>query len=393
MASDLGSEANVTAEFVGLVSRDAGRSGAGGHPCQGVYYRRAGTSPRTALIATHYNIDFSEHYLAELLAARGLGFLGWNTRYRGAEAYFLLDGAMTDIDAGVRWLRAQGVECVVLLGNSGGGSLMAAYQAQATAPTLTPEYGRSAVSGAVQSLAGADLYISLAAHPGRAEVLTNWMDPSVTDETDPLSVDPELDPYRSDRPPPFEGAFVATYRAAQQARNERITAWCKAEIDRMAAAGHRDRLFVVPRLWADLRMIDGSIDPSNRPVPACYLGDPCRANYGMFGVGTVSSLRTWLSMWSLRDSQCGSEQLRHVDLPALVIDADADTGVFPSDTAQIVAALRERPGAPPVDAYTIAADHYLLDPPGARVEAADLITEWIRDSFVRGRCTECRSPL
>lgn len=377
MAVDPGREADITAEFVGLESRDAGRSGAGGHPCQGVYYRRAGTDPRVALIATHYNIDFSEHYLAELLAERGMGFLGWNTRYRGAEPYFLLDGALVDIDAGVRWLRSQDVESVVLLGNSGGGSLMAAYQAQAAVPTLTPEYGRPAVSRAAQSLAGADLYISLSAHPGRAEVLTNWMDPSVVDETDPLSVDPELDPYHADRRPPFEEAFIAAYRVAQRARNKRITQWCKAEIDQMAAAGHYDRLFVVPRLWADLRMIDGSIDPSDRPVPACYLGDPRRANYGILGVGTVSSLRTWLSMWSLSDSQCGLDQLRRVNVPALVVDADADTGIFPSDTAQIVAALRDRPDAPPVATHTVSADHYLLDPPGARLEAADLIAEWV----------------
>ncbi len=315
------------------------------------------------------------------MARRGLGFLGWNTRYRGAEAYFLLDGALVDIDAGVRWLRGQGVESVVLLGNSGGGSLMAAYQSQATAPTLVPEYGRSAVDPAVRSLTQADLYVSLAAHPGRAEVLTNWMDPSVTDETDPLSVDPELDPYRADRQPPLDWAFVAAYRAAQRARNDRITGWCRAEIDRMAVAGHYDRLFVVPRLWADLRMIDGSMDPSSRPVPACYLGDPRRANYGMLGVGTVSSLRTWLSMWSLGDSQCGPAQLRNVNVPALVIDADADTGIFPSDTTQIVSALGDRPGAPPVTVHTIAADHYLLDPPGARTEAADRITEWVRSQL------------
>ena len=378
MAVDPAREAGITAEFIGLESPGADRSGAGGHPCQGVYYYREGTSPRVALIATHYNIDFSEHYLAGFIAARGMGFLGWNTRYRGAEAYFRLDGALVDIDAGVRWLRARGVECVVLLGNSGGGSLMAAYQSQAAAPTLTPEYGRSAVSSAVRSLATADLYVSLAAHPGRAEVLTNWMDPSVTDETDPLSVDSELDPYRADRQPPFDEPFVAAYRAAQRARNQRITAWCRGEIDRMAAAGHYDRLFVVPRLWADLRMVDGSIDPSNRPVPACYLGDPRRANYGMFGVGTVSSLRTWLSMWSLSDSQCGVAQLRRVNVPALVIDADADTGIFLSDTARIVSALRDRPDAPPVDTFTLAADHYLLNPPGARAEVADLITDWIR---------------
>ena len=94
-------------------------------------------------------------------------------------------------------------------------------------------------------------------------------------------------------------------------------------------------------------------------------------------MGTVNSLRTWLSMWSLSDSQCGLDQLRRVNVPALVVDADADTGIFPSGTAQIVAALRDRPDTPPVATHTVSADHYLLDPPGARLEAADLIAEWV----------------
>ena len=33
------------------------------------------------------------------------------------------------------------------------------------------------------------LGVALAAHSGRPEVLTAWMDPSITDETDVLSVD------------------------------------------------------------------------------------------------------------------------------------------------------------------------------------------------------------
>ena len=44
--------------------------GAGGHPCQGIYHRPAGQAPRTAFIATHYNVDFSEHYLVGFLAYR-----------------------------------------------------------------------------------------------------------------------------------------------------------------------------------------------------------------------------------------------------------------------------------------------------------------------------------
>ena len=119
------------AQFVGLASPTGPRSEVGGHPCQGMYWTPKGQRPRVALIATHYNVDFSEHYIAEYAAARGIGFLGWNTRYRGNEAYFVLESAITDIGAGVRWLRDHGVETVVILGNSGGGSLMGAYQSQA----------------------------------------------------------------------------------------------------------------------------------------------------------------------------------------------------------------------------------------------------------------------
>ena len=115
----------------------APRGEVGGHPCQGIYWTPKGQPrPRVALIATHYNVDFAEHYLAPYISSRGYGFLGWNTRYRGAEDLFTLEHALIDIGAGVKWLRDQGVERVVILGNSGGGSLMGAYQAEATAPTL-----------------------------------------------------------------------------------------------------------------------------------------------------------------------------------------------------------------------------------------------------------------
>src|SRR5579859_900179 len=147
--------------FIGAVSPTAPRIGAGGHPCQGLYWTPAGRRPKVALIATHYNVDFAEHYIAPYMAARGYGFLGWNTRYRGAEDQFLLEHAIIDIGVGVRWLREKaGVETIVILGNSGGGSLMGAYQAEAIAPTLgEPLGGRRAE--ALSALPKADLYISL----------------------------------------------------------------------------------------------------------------------------------------------------------------------------------------------------------------------------------------
>ena len=364
----------VVREFVGLPSPAAGRVGAGGHPCQGIYHRPAGPRPATAFIATHYNVDFSEHYLASFLAGRGYGFLGWNTRFRGNEAHFLLDHALAEIGVGVRWLREQaGAERVVLLGNSGGGSLMAAYQSQATEPSVTPVAGMRPLP-AIEQLPPGDLFIALAAHAGRPEVLTAWLDPSVTDETDPLSADPALDPFSPGHGPPYSEEFQRRYRQAQRRRNERITDWALAQLDALAGTRARDRLFPVYRTWADLRMIDPAIEPSDRRPNWCYLGEPVRANYGVFGIGSLSTLRTWLSMWSLRTSQCtAAPHLRRITVPSLVVHATADTGVYESDARAVYAAL----AAADKRLEFIRADHYLLEPAGARAEAADLIAAWV----------------
>jgi hypothetical protein len=346
--------------YVALPADDAARAGWGAHRCQGLYHRPARSQPpRTAFIATHYNLDFSDHYLAALLAQRGFGFLGWNTRFRGNEGYFQLELALDDIGLGVRWLREQGVETVVLLGNSGGGSLMAAYQA---------------LSQADDDLLEGDLYVSVAAHPGRPQVLTSWFDPSAVDEADPVATDPQLDMYDPAHGPPYDGQFVSAYRAAQVARNHRITSWARAELERLREAGHPDRAFTLHRTWADLRFTDPSLDPSERPTPACYLGDPQRANRGAFGIGIMSTLRTWLSMWSLEESRCGGEEhLAQISLPALVVQATMDVGVFPSDARAIFDAL----AAEDKQRVDLAGDHYFREPGGAREELADLIEGWV----------------
>ncbi len=365
---------SVDRSFVGLPSPGVDRFGAGGHPCQGVYHTPSGSRPEVAFVAAHYNIDFSEHYLAEHLAGHGFGFLGWNTRFRGDEAHFLLDHALVDVGVGVRWLReVAGVEQVVLLGNSGGGSLMAAYQSQAVEPNVTPLEGMRPAAG-VDDLVAADAYVSLAAHPGRPDVLTAWMDAAVIDEADPTLTDPHLDLWNPDNGPPYPTEFVDRYRAAQQARNQRITDRVRAELERLRAAGLTDRIFTVSRLWADPRTVDATLEPTARRANRCYLGDPRRANYGTWGVGQCSSLRTWLSMWSLEVSQCRAEpHLARVTVPSLVINADADTGVFPSDAARILDAI----GTDDKQLVEVPGDHYLLEPGDARPRTAALIAEWV----------------
>ena len=362
----------IDREFVSLESATSARAGAGGRPCQGLYHAPSGTRPKVALIANHYNVDFSEHYIADYMAERGYGFLGWNTRFRGNEAFFMLEHALIDIGAGVTWLREQaGVEQVVILGNSGGGSLMGAYQSQAVEPNIRPTPGLP-LPDAVLELSPADLYISLNAHLGRPDVQTAWLDPSVTDENDPLSVDPSLDMFNEENGPPYSPEFVERYRAAQVARNEKITAWVLAELERFGANGAWDRTFSTPRIWADPRFLDLSLDPSER-IEGCYFGDPKRANYGPFGIGNVNTLRSWLAMWSLSESQCRAQpHLARVTVPSLVVQSTGDTGVFPSDAHAMYDALaaedktiEEPPG-----------DHYFQHS-GSRDDAADLIAAWL----------------
>ena len=364
-------------EWVALASDTAPRYRFGSYPHQGVYHRARGARPSVAFVATHHVVDYTDHYMAGPLAERGFGFLGWNTRFRGDDAYFVLEEALIDIAIGVRWLReVQGVDTVVLLGNSGGGSLMATYQAQATdvSAVQPPAFGGVSpqVEELIGDLPGGDLYVSVNSHRGRPDVLTAWIDPAVVDELDVVATDPDLDLFDPRNGPPYSAEFLTRYREAQCARNRRITAWAQAELVRLEQFGIDDRTFVVNRQWADPRFVDLGIDPSDR-APGCYFGDPRSANYGSWGVATSCTLRGWLSMWSLDTAQCrGGDQLRHVDVPSLVVQSLGDQGVFPSDARAIHADL----AAADKTLELVAGGHYFENDERALQHAVDLIAGW-----------------
>jgi hypothetical protein len=96
---------NVERTWVAFESETARRYRFGSYANQGVYHHLAGTHPTVAFIATHHVVDFTDHYMARPLAERGFGFLGWNTRYRGNDAYFDLDNALVEQ---LRWRLVDG---------------------------------------------------------------------------------------------------------------------------------------------------------------------------------------------------------------------------------------------------------------------------------------------
>lgn len=363
-------------EWIGMTVRGDAKTFAMRH-CQGALHLPSEPS-RTVIVASHFTHDFMGHYMAGPLVARGYAFFGWNNRFVGSDAFFRPDHALVDIGEAIRAMRER-FDRVILLGNSGGGSLMSAYQSQATgsdlvAPAMREIYG-SAADGLTELMPG-DAYIALNAHESRPKVLTEWFDPSVTDERDPYSVDPSLDLWAAGTErPPYTPEFIKRYRMAQRDRNHRITQWVRGQIAENEAHGGLDRIFNVFRGWADLRYLDLSIDASDRGL-GCYLGEDVRTvNYSAYGLASSCTLRTWLSMWSLDyDVLNVAKHAPNVKVPSIVIQGTADKGVYPSNAD----ALHDKLGASDKSMVWIkGGDHYLA---GEHIDqAVSAIDGWLSE--------------
>jgi pimeloyl-ACP methyl ester carboxylesterase len=204
--------------------------------------------------------------------------------------------------------------------------------------------------------------------------LTEWLDPSVIDENDPVKRDSSLDMYNPMNGPPYSPEFQERYREAQRQRNHRITAWAKAELKRLNEAGIEDRMFTVYRTSADLRFTDSTIDPSDRPSPACLQrNDPERANRGLSYLARANTLETFLSMWSLEESKSRFKlQAAAFSLPTLVIQSTQDVSVFPSMAQSIYDLL----GSKNKELRWVPGAHYFEDSVESLENFASVIADW-----------------
>ncbi len=329
---------------------------------------------RGAAILIHPSSSMMSHYLIEPLNARGLAVFALNTRYAGGDQVLIMENAIQDLGAGVRYLREQGFERVVLLGNSGGASLTAFYQAQAERITITHTPAGDPVDLVAEEMPPADALVLLAGHPGRSTLMTTYIDAAVIDEANPDAGDPSLDIYAPGNPAPFSRDFVARVRAAQRARSERITAWAVERLRMLRArpGGARDEAFVVHRTYADPRFVDLGLDPNDR-APGGNRGDtPQQANLSANNLARFTTLTSWLSQWSQLSSADGPDNLARTSIPVLQLEYSADAGIFPSDVARWSAAG----GARIENHRIVGASHYLHRLPRQLAEVADLVAEW-----------------
>ncbi len=347
-----------------------------------VRIRPAGVDSKTLLVFSHPIGGGAFLPVMGELARAGHHVLFVNTRYRGNDTALIMEKCLLDLGAGIRDAKQRfGYEKIVLGGWSGGGSLSLFYQEQAERPTITTTPAGDPVDLVGAELVPADGIMLMAAHVSRAVTLTEWMDPSIVDEHDLSRRDESLNLYsengRGAPRPPYTDAFVAKFRAAQIARNRKITAWVRGQLAaRIAADGPGAELaFVVHGTMADLRWLDPAIDPNERAPGTCYLGDPKLVNMGPVGLARFCTLRSWLSQWSFDESRAnGIKNGGNVTCPVLVIGNGADNACTPSHTRRLFEAI----GHDDKEMHEIAgATHYYAGQPEHCRKAIALCGDWL----------------
>ena len=348
--------------------------------------------PRAAVFLMHPREFFAFHYLVPAIVEAGFAAWAQLPRSVGLDLRLEHEIALFEVGAGMKFLRDRGFDRIVLLGNSGGSGLFSLYVQQATLePTArlarTPAGRPTGLSELDMPQAQAMVY--LAPHPGQGRLLMGCIDPSVTDESDPLSVEPALDAFTVEAP--FSPDFITRYRNAQVERVRRLDEKARALVARrqQARKGQGDRrvaahtpIMTVWRTDADLRCLDLSIDPSDRKPGSVWGKDVFASNYGSVGFARTCTPESWLSSWSGLSSNAALEKTAPaVTLPTLLVEYTGDQTTFPQTVREIFGWIR----ASDKKHLRIRGDHHGRplaqgEEPG-RDMAGRAIGEWVKERF------------
>ena len=197
-----------------------------------------GTKASIAVVSMHSSADYLSHSSCTQLARRGYRVLCANnsTGKAGVSDDGAFDRVLLELKAAVLALRSTpGVRRIVLMGHSGGGSIMSAYQ-------MIAEGGLAACRGPEKIVACPDSLAGLPSADGLVLSDSNWglavmslfsIDPAVIDERSGMKLDHRLDMFDPRNGfvaggSRFSSQFAARFLSRQGARSRAILARAQA---------------------------------------------------------------------------------------------------------------------------------------------------------------------
>jgi pimeloyl-ACP methyl ester carboxylesterase len=407
-------------------------------------YTNGAPNPEWGCVIMHPAGDSRQAWQLPYFARAGIAALGMASRYLNNVEHEFYEPIVLDIAGGVKYLREKvGARRICILGHSGGGSLMTFYAHQSALPKGQrrkgavsgnpvhwkllgyPEDRDPGTAGSLYQipdlnnydLPPVDLMIVSAAHYGAGWALLRKIDPSVTDEDDPTSVDPSLDMYNPAngfKEPPasskYSPEFLKRYKEAQEERAWRLVRKAQSIVDDkrfhakiMERADFKSRpeyeqiqitrkaitqhVIVIYRLLAIPMFTDLSLEPNDREVGSNATMRPDIGNYSDYFHPSHITPESLLSAEGPTSPINLLEQIKDVTIPTLFISGTADMQEYPSERE----AMFKASGAKLKDLVWIEGANHGYNPQGPKAgdgkqrdRAADAMIAFMRKAYPSG---------
>jgi hypothetical protein len=209
-----------------------------------VLYEPVEPGPKSAIavFVMHSEVDYLQFSACSELSRRGYRVLCANNSTRkggGIDSDLSIDSILLDAKLAMTWLRHYpGVRKIVLLGHSGGGTLMAAYQSIAE-NGLAACQGPEKIIKCSESLANlppADGLMLIDSNYGLGAMMLFSLDPAVSGETTGQKLDPASDLFNpkngfNSRGSHYSAEFIRRFQTAAGRRNNRLV---QSALERLA---------------------------------------------------------------------------------------------------------------------------------------------------------------
>jgi len=282
-----------------------------------------------AVMVMHSDADYLNFPAGKALASHGYRTLQANVS-RVTET---LDKKLLDVKAGIEYLKGlPGVEKIVILGHSGGATLMSCYQAVAeNGVAYFQDEKRIVPMSDIGELPAADAVMLIDSNWGNGIMTLLSLDPAVKCDQSGVDLDPAYDLAKQEGYNPegshYSDEFITKYQKAQAARNDKLINKALERLDAIngGRGNYRDdepwivagatQIAPCNRLFPqDIRLLshtkaewplihaDGSI--TTGIIPSLRKARKAMPFTSIYGMGTmITSVKTYLSAQAVRTTE------------------------------------------------------------------------------------------